>query len=130
MLKEFKSFILMGNLVELAVAFIMGIAFAAVVGSLVADVITPVVGAIFQQPDFGGLTIEVGQAEIRYGAFLNQLLTLLIVALVCFAIVKTYNRLRGPEVASTKDCPYCLSKVPLGASRCSACTSQLEGADS
>ena len=126
MLKEFKAFVLRGNLIELAVAFIMGLAFAAVVDSFVADIITPIIGGIFQQPDFSGLGLEIGRSTITYGAFLNALLTFMIVAIVMFMIVKVYSRAIGVKAASTKACPFCLTQVPLGASRCSACTSTLE----
>ncbi len=128
MLKEFKSFITKGNLVELAVAFVMGLAFAAVVSSLVADVITPIIAAIFRQPDLSALKIDIGDAAITYGKFLNALLTFVIVAFVMFLIVKAYNRAVGPKAANTKECPFCLTEVPLGASRCAACTSELDGA--
>ncbi len=128
MLKEFKDFLMRGNLVEIAVAFIMALAFAAVVASFVADIITPVIGAIFGQPDFSGLQIEIGESAITYGNFLNVLLTFVVVALVMFLIVKAYNRMSGPKDPATKDCPYCASTIPVAATRCPNCTSQLEGA--
>jgi large conductance mechanosensitive channel len=127
MFKEFKAFIMKGNLIEIAVAFIMGLAFAAVVASFVADIITPIIGAVFGQPDFSALKLDIGKGAITYGKFLNVLLTFVVVAFVMFMIVKAYNRV-APKVASTKDCPFCLTAVPLEASRCAACTSQLEGA--
>jgi len=130
MLKEFKAFILRGNLIELAVAFVLGVAFAAVVGSFVADIITPMIGAIFHQPDFSRLHIDIGRSAIAYGRFLNALLTFLIVAVVMFAIVQLYNRAIGVKAATTKECPFCLTKVPLGARRCAACTSELLSAPS
>lgn len=126
MLKEFKAFILRGNLIELAVAFVMGLAFADLVGSFVKDVITPLIAAVFQQPDFGRLTLKIGRSTIAYGAFLNALLTFLIVAFVMFMIVKAYNRAIGVKAATTKGCPLCLTNVPVGATRCPACTSPLE----
>ena len=128
MLKEFKAFIMKGDLVEIAVAFIMALAFAAVVASFVADIITPIIAAIFGQPDFSKLKIDIGESAITYGNFLNALLTFVVVALVMFMIVKAYNRLTGPKAATTKDCPFCLTAVPLAATRCSACTSQLGNA--
>jgi large conductance mechanosensitive channel len=130
MFKEFKAFIMKGNLVEIAVAFVIGLAFAAVVASFVKDIITPIIGAIFGQPDFSALKIDIGKSAITYGDFLNALLTFVVVALVMFMIVKAYNRMTGPKVATTKDCPFCLTAVPLAATRCSACTSQLESAAS
>jgi large conductance mechanosensitive channel len=127
MLKEFKAFIMKGNLVEIAVAFIMALAFAAVVASFVADIITPIIGAIFGQPDFSALKLDIGKSAIAYGNFLNALLTFVVVAFVMFMVVKAYNRISGPKAATTKECPFCMTAVPLRATRCSACTSQLEG---
>ncbi|MGH2630964.1 MAG: large conductance mechanosensitive channel protein MscL [Actinomycetota bacterium] len=93
MLKEFKDFALKGNLIEIAVGLILALAFFAVVTSLVADIITPIIGAIFGQPDFSSLTIDIGDAQIRYGAFLNTVINFLIVAFVLFLIVKGANRM-------------------------------------
>jgi large conductance mechanosensitive channel len=92
MLKEFKEFISRGSLVELAVAVVLGLAFGAVVNSLVADVFTPLIAAIFGQPDFSAITIGVGESEILIGNFLNALISFLIVAFVLFLVVKTYVR--------------------------------------
>lgn len=92
MLKEFKEFISKGNLVDLAVAVVLGLAFAAVVNSLVADVVTPLIAAIFGQPDFSAITISIGESEILIGNFLNALISFLIVAFVLFLVVKAYNR--------------------------------------
>jgi large conductance mechanosensitive channel len=125
-IKEFKDFVMKGNLVEIAVAFIMALAFAAVVSSFVTDIITPIIGAIFGQPDFSALKIDIGKSAITYGNFLNAILTFLLVAVVMFLVVKAYNRIADPKAATTRDCPFCLTAVPLAASRCSACTSQLE----
>jgi len=128
MLKEFKAFIMKGNLVEIAVAFIMALAFAAVVASFVADIVTPIIAAIFGQPDFSSLKIDIGDSAITYGNFLNAVLSFVIVAFVMFMVVKAYTRVAGEKAATTKDCPFCKTAVPLEASRCAACTSQLEGA--
>ncbi|MDP9331025.1 MAG: large conductance mechanosensitive channel protein MscL [Actinomycetota bacterium] len=130
MLKDFKAFIMKGNLVEIAVAFTMGLAFAAVVASFVADVITPIVGAIFGQPDFSAMKIDIGKSAITYGNFLNALLTFAVVAFVMFTIVKTYNRAMAPKATTTKECPFCMTSIPIAASRCPACTSQLESPSS
>jgi large conductance mechanosensitive channel len=92
MLKEFKEFSSRGSLVELAVAVVLGLAFGAVVNSLVADVFTPLIAAIFGQPDFSAITIGVGESEILIGNFLNALISFLIVAFVLFLVVKAYNR--------------------------------------
>ncbi len=92
MLREFKEFISRGNLVELAVAVILGLAFNAVVQSLVADVFTPIIAAIFGRPDFSSITIPIGDSEILIGNFLNALISFVIVAFVLFLVVKAYNR--------------------------------------
>lgn len=93
MIKEFKDFVMKGNLLELAVAFIMGVAFAAVVTSFTADVITPIVAAVVGQPDFSSLTINIGDSAIFYGSFLNTVITFVIVAFVLFLIIKAVNTL-------------------------------------
>ena len=92
MLQEFKEFVARGNLVDLAVAVVLGLAFAAVVNSLVADVVTPLIAAIFGQPNFSAITIPVGDSEILIGNFLNALISFVIVAFVLFLVVKAYNR--------------------------------------
>lgn len=92
MLREFKGFISKGNLVELAVAVILGVAFGAVVSSLVADVFTPLIAAIVGEPDFSAITIPIGDSEILIGSFLNSVFSFVIVALVLFFVVKAYNR--------------------------------------
>ena len=92
MWQEFKDFISKGNLVELAVAVILGLAFNAVVQSLVADVFTPLIAAIFGQPDFSGITIPIGESEILIGRFLNAVISFVIVGFVLFLLVKAYNR--------------------------------------
>ncbi len=93
MLKEFKDFIMKGNLLEVAVGLILALAFKAVVDSLVADVITPVVAAVGGQPNFDTLVLDIGDGQIRYGAFLNTIISLLIVGFILFLIVKAYNRM-------------------------------------
>jgi large conductance mechanosensitive channel len=92
MLREFKEFISRGNLVEIAVALILALAFAALVASFTENLITPIIGAIFGQPNLDRLVIEIGDAELRYGAFLNNLINFLIVAIVLLSVVKSYNR--------------------------------------
>jgi large conductance mechanosensitive channel len=130
MLKEFKAFALRGNVVELAVAVILGLAFNAVVLSLVNDVIMNLIAALFGQPDFSRLTFTVGDGVIRYGAFINAVINFVIIALVLFLIVKAINRAMGvpkedpPKMA---ECPFCKTSVPVNATRCPACTSQLAG---
>jgi large conductance mechanosensitive channel len=127
MLKEFKAFIMRGNLIEIAVGLVVALAFAAVVASFVADIVTPIIAAIFGQPDFSSLKIDIGESAITYGNFLNALLTFVIVAFVMFLVVKAYNRMTAPADATTKACPYCKTDIALDATRCPNCTSQLEG---
>ncbi|MEW6154980.1 MAG: large conductance mechanosensitive channel protein MscL [Actinomycetota bacterium] len=131
MVKEFRAFILRGNMVDLAVAVVIGAAFGAVVTSLVENIITPII-AIPGSANFEDLAITVGGSEIRYGLFVNALLSFLtIAAAVFFFVVKPINRLMArrktePEVESTtRDCPECLSSIPRGARRCSFCTAQV-----
>lgn len=126
MLKEFRAFILKGNLVEIAVAFIMALAFAAVVASFVGDIVTPIIAAIFGQPDFSSLKIDIGDSAISYGKFLNAAITFLIVGFVMFLVVKAYNRMSGPKAATTKSCPFCKTDIALDAARCPNCTSELQ----
>ncbi|MGH2637493.1 MAG: large conductance mechanosensitive channel protein MscL [Actinomycetota bacterium] len=128
MLKEFKAFLMRGNLIEIAVALVMALAFSAVVSSFVADIITPMIGAIFGQPDFSRLKIDVGEGAITYGNFLNAVITFLIVAVAMFLIVRASNRITGPKAATTKACPFCKTDVAADATRCPNCTSPLEGA--
>ncbi|HET7236711.1 MAG TPA: large conductance mechanosensitive channel protein MscL [Actinomycetota bacterium] len=128
MLKEFKAFLMKGNLVEIAVGLILALAFKTVVDSVVADIITPIIAAIFGQPDFSSLAIDIGDAKITYGNFLNVVFSFIVVGFVLFLVVKAYNRLRREEEATMKACPFCASDIPLDATRCPSCTSQLEGA--
>ena len=131
-LKEFRAFILRGNVIDLAVAVVIGAAFTAVVNALVKDLLTPIIAAIFGKPSFDDLTFTINGAEFFYGSFLTALLTfVLIAAAVFFFVVKPVNflmaRLRtGPDVESpTRGCPECLSQIPVGASRCAFCTSEV-----
>ncbi len=127
MLKGFRDFILRGNVIDLAVAVIIGAAFTAIVNSLVTDLINPLIAAIFTKPDFSALTLSVHGGVIKYGDFLNALITFAIIAsVVYFFIVLPVNslllRLRGPAPSTTKPCPQCLGDVPLAATRCKFCT--------
>jgi large conductance mechanosensitive channel len=130
---EFRAFLLRGNIVDLAVAVIMGIAFLAVVNSLVADLIMPLIAMIIGEPDFSGLTFTINDSVFRYGAFINTLVSLILVAAVVFYfIVLPMNRMMArfqetPD-ATTRPCPRCLSAVPLDATRCAFCTSELDPA--
>lgn len=129
MWKEFKEFALKGNVIELAVAVILGIAFGAVIASFVGDILMNLIAAVIGQPDFSQLTFTINDAEIRYGAFLNSLINFLLVALALFIVIKAVNRAtRKPadEEPAVRECPYCLSTIPARASRCSACTMEVQ----
>ena len=132
MLKEFRDFVLRGNVVDLAVAVVIGASFGAVVNAVVADLITPLVAAVGGKSDFAGLSFTINGSVFRYGDLINKLLTFLIVAaVVFFAVVKPLNavmaRLRPepPVDEPTRACPECLSNVPQAARRCAFCTAQI-----
>ncbi len=128
-LQEFKAFALKGNLVELAVAFILGLAFSAVVTSLVNDIVMPIIGAIVSDQSFANLTLEIAGVDILYGNFLTAVLYFLIVAWVLFLLVKAINQMQRPAAeapaANMRECPYCLSAIPRLARRCPNCTSEI-----
>jgi large conductance mechanosensitive channel len=135
MLKEFREFILRGNLVDLAVAVVIGTAFTAVVNALVRSLITPLIAAIGGEPDFSGLTFTINGSVFRYGEFINALLTFLIVAAVLFyLVIKPVNallarmRTEPPVAEETRDCPECLSQIPDAARRCAYCTAEVAAA--
>lgn len=135
MIGEFRAFILRGNLVDLAVAVVIGTAFTAVVNALVEDLVTPLVAAIGGEPDFAGLTFEINGSEFLYGDFINAALTFLIVAaVVFFLVVKPVNALldrfqtEQPVEEETRECPQCISQIPVRASRCGFCTSEVSPA--
>jgi len=128
MWKEFKEFALRGNVIELAVAVILGIAFGMVIASLVNDVLMNLIAAAIGQPDFSQLTVTINDAVIRYGAFLNAVINFLLVALALFFLIKAVNRAtRRPaaEEPTVRECPYCMSSIPARATRCSACTMEV-----
>jgi len=143
MLKEFRDFAMRGNVVDLAIGVIIGAAFGKIVSSMVNDIIMPPLGLLLGQVDFSNLFINLsGQAyaslaeaqaagapTINYGLFINNVVDFLIVAFTIFIVVRQINRLtRKPEPAAaqtTKACPYCVTAIPLKATRCPACTSQL-----
>lgn len=146
MLKEFKKFAMRGNVVDLAVGIIIGSAFGKIVTSMVGDVLMPPIGRVMGNVDFSNLFIsldsektggikslmkakETGAAVIAYGSFVNTVIDFLIVAFCVFLLVKAVNRLKiTAEEAppTTKECPYCLSTIPIKASRCAHCTSELK----
>jgi large conductance mechanosensitive channel len=148
MFKDFKEFIMRGNVVDLAVAVIIGATFGKIVSSLVNDVLMPPIGLILGNVDFSNLFVNLsstsykslaeakasGAATINYGVFLNAVVDFLIVAFVIFLLVRTVSRMKrlhaapAPAAPTTRDCPYCLSSIPIKATRCAHCTSELKTA--
>jgi large conductance mechanosensitive channel len=147
MLKEFKEFAVRGNVLDLAIGVIIGAAFGKIVTSLVDDVIMPPIGLLLGKVDFTNLFVDLsgkhypsvaaakaaGAPTVNYGIFLNTVLSFLIVAFVVFLVVREFNKLRrGEEKPAAepvvKECPYCLSSIPIKATRCPHCTSELKAA--
>ncbi len=148
MFKEFKEFALRGNVVDMAVGIIIGAAFGTIVGSLVADVLMPPIGLLLGNVDFSNLFVVLkegsaagpyaslaaakaaGAVTLNYGVFINAIINFLIVALAIFFLIRGLNRLKrkqeAPAEVTTKECPQCLSTIPLKAKRCAHCTAQLE----
>jgi large conductance mechanosensitive channel len=141
MFNEFKQFIMRGNVVDLAVGVVIGGAFGKIVGSFVEDVLMPPIGMALGNVDFTNLFINLsgkdypsvaaakaaGAATLNYGIFFNTIFNFLIIAFAIFLLIKQINRMQRPAPApSTKDCPYCLSAVPLAATKCAHCTSELK----
>lgn len=149
MLKDFKEFAMRGNVVDMAVGIIIGAAFGTIVKSLVADVIMPPIGLLLGDVDFSNLFIVIkqgavagtfatvaeaqkaGAVTINYGIFLNTIISFLIVAFAVFVIVRNINKLKReeeapPEEPTTRECPHCMSKIPIKAVRCAFCTSELQ----
>ncbi len=129
MFKEFKQFLLRGNVVDLAVGVVIGAAFGSIVTALVSDLITPLIGAIAKVPDFSGLSFTINNSQFMYGHFLNALLAFLLVATaIFFFVIKPMNFLvershkEPPADPTTKKCKECLSEIPIDAKRCSHCT--------
>jgi large conductance mechanosensitive channel len=148
MLKEFKEFVMRGNVMDMAVGIIIGASFGAIIQSLVKDVLMPPLGLLLGRVDFSNLFLTLlegktpgpyvtlaaaqsaGAVTLNYGIFLNTVISFIIVALAVFMLVRTINRLKRGEpveepTATTKACPYCMTDIPLQASRCPNCTSQL-----
>jgi large conductance mechanosensitive channel len=139
--EEFRKFIARGNVIDLAVGLVIGAAFATVVGSFVEDILMPPVGLALGGVDFSNLFItlsagsygtlaearEAGAATLNYGLFLNNVITFLIVAFAVYLVVRAYNRMRMPETVAPTEaaCPFCRMPIPLAATRCGHCTSQL-----
>ena len=146
MLKEFKEFAMRGNVLDMAVGIIIGAAFGKIVSSLVNDVIMPPIGLLLGKVDFSSLYINLtgqsyaslaeaqkaGAATLNYGIFLNTIINFVIVAFAIFLLIRQVNRFakkqEAPAAPTTKDCPHCLSSIPIKATRCPHCTSQLQGA--
>lgn len=144
MFKEFKEFIARGNVVDLAVAVVIGAAFGKIIASLVEGVIMPPIGLLLGKADFSNLFIDIsgqnpvsladaqlrGLPVIAYGRFINDIVNFLIIAFVIFLVVKAVNRLRAapPPPPNTKDCPLCLTAIPVGATRCAACCADIAAA--
>ena len=129
MLKEFKEFAMRGNVLDLAVAVIIGGAFGKIITSLVADVLMPVIGLVLGGLNFSELSFTVGEAVVKWGAFVQSIIDFVIVAFVIFMIVRAMNRMQKPAPVAapiTKECPYCFSTIPLKATRCPNCTSELQ----
>jgi large conductance mechanosensitive channel len=134
-MKDFKEFLLRGNLVDLAVGVVIGLAFAAVISALVADLITPLIAAIGGQPDFGSLSFTINGSHFLYGHFINALITFVVIAAVVFyLVIKPVNALMArrrtepPVAEETRPCPECLSEIPLAARRCAFCTAEVGAA--
>ena len=143
MLKEFKEFIARANIIDLAIAVIIGVAFGKIVTSLVDGIIMPPIGLLLGKVEFTslfwvldkskGVPISLAEAKTKgipvlaYGAFINDIINFVIIAFVIFLLVKIVNRIRKKDV-STKDCPYCLTAIPLAATRCSGCCGELKAA--
>jgi len=132
MLKEFKQFVLRGNVVDLAVGVVIGAAFGTVITSLTKDILTPLIAAIAGEQDFSALKFVINGSEFTYGSFINAVIAfLLVAAALFFFVVKPINMLmmrRKSEPSpdpTTRDCPECLSEIPIAAKRCAFCTAQL-----
>ena len=138
MLQGFKKFLFRGNVVDLAVAVVMGAAFGAVVSSLVANIFTPLIAAIFGKPDFSALSVTINNSQILYGTFINAVISFLLIAIAVYffiaapmnAYIERRNRGQAPADPTTKKCPECLSEIPIAARRCAFCTTVVGPASS
>ncbi|MCL4273339.1 MAG: large conductance mechanosensitive channel protein MscL [Anaerolineales bacterium] len=129
MLKEFREFIMRGNVLDLAIAVIIGGAFGKIVGSLVEHILTPLIGLLMGGVDFSGISSTVGDAVIMWGMFIQAIIDFLIIAFVIFLIVKAVNKMKKappPADPTTKECPHCFSTISIKATRCPNCTSELK----
>jgi large conductance mechanosensitive channel len=135
MLNDFKAFLLRGNVVDLAVAIVIGVAFTAVITAFVEDLVTPLIAALGGEPDFSALDFTINDSTFRYGDFINKVISFLIIAAVIFFfVVQPVNYLmqrakkEPPPDPTLKKCPECLSDIPIEARRCAFCTAQLAAA--
>lgn len=132
MLKEFKEFVMRGNVLDLAVAVIIGGAFGKIIGSLVNDILMPLIGLVMGGVNFSELSFMVGEAVVKWGAFVQAIVDFVIIAFVIFMIVKSANATKkkekpaSPAEPTTKDCPYCFTTIAIKATRCPNCTSELK----
>jgi large conductance mechanosensitive channel len=132
MLKEFKDFVMRGNVLDLAVAVIIGGAFGKIVGSLVNDIIMPLIGVVMGGVSFADLSFNVGEAVVKYGAFIQTVVDFLVIAFVIFMIVRSVNNMKkapapaAPAAPTTKECPKCFSTISIKATRCPNCTSEIK----
>ena len=126
MINDFKAFVMRGNVMDLAVGVIIGAAFGKIVSSLVSDILMPLIGLIIGGIDFTGLNFKVNSAVVNYGTFIQNVVDFLIIAFVVFLMVRALSRLEKPAPApTTTDCPYCFTAIPIQATRCPHCTSEL-----
>jgi large conductance mechanosensitive channel len=130
MVKEFKEFVMRGNVMDLAVGVIIGGAFGKIVASLVNDILMPLIGLIIGGIDFSSLAFTIGNAQVKYGSFINNIIDFIIIALVIFLMIKSINNLTkkpapAPAAPTTKECPHCFTTISIKATRCPNCTSQL-----
>jgi large conductance mechanosensitive channel len=132
MLKEFKAFVMRGNVLDLAVAVIIGGAFGKIISSLVNDVLMPLIGLAMGGVNFADLSFTVGEAVVKWGAFVQAIIDFLLIAFVIFLIIRAANKSKKkeepapPAEPTTKDCPYCFSTIAIKATRCPNCTSELK----
>jgi len=125
-LNGYKEFISRGNVIDLAVAVVIGAAFTALVNSIVADLLTPVIAAIIGEPDFSALSFEINGSVFTYGNFINALVAFVsVTTVIYFFVVVPINHLKEDEEVTTRDCPECLSEIPVKARRCAHCTAEV-----
>lgn len=125
-LHGYREFITRGNVIDLAVAVVIGAAFTALVNSIVADLLTPVIAAIIGEPDFSALSFTINGSVFTYGNFINALIAFLsISAVIYFFVIVPMNHLKRDEEATHRDCPECLSEIPIKATRCAHCTAEV-----